>query len=82
MKLAKLVVIALLATSLSGCGTLLSFGVGDCSPYSGVRANADLMSEPGPDGAALTALGIVDMPFSLVADTVLLPVTAICAISN
>ncbi|HGO5814605.1 TPA: YceK/YidQ family lipoprotein [Mannheimia haemolytica] len=82
MKLTKLAVALLLTSSLSGCGTLLSLGVGDCSPYSGVRANADLMSEPGPDGPALTALGIVDMPFSLVADTVLLPVTAVCAISD
>lgn len=80
MKLTKLAVFGLLASSLSGCGTLLSLGVGDCSPYSGVRANTNLMSEPGPDRAALTALGILDMPFSLIADTVLLPITAICAI--
>lgn len=82
MKFTKLAMVFFLATSLSGCGTLLSLGLGDCSPYSGVRADAEMMSEPGPDGTALAAAGIIDLPFSLVADTVLLPVTAICAISD
>lgn len=78
MKWVKLASILALAFSLSGCGTLLSLGLGDCSPYSGVRADVDLMGEPVDDGVA--ALGLIDLPFSLVADTALLPITAICVL--
>jgi uncharacterized protein YceK len=55
---------------LCGCGTLLS---PKSSVYSGVQMDASLAYHSLPHPAAL--LPVIDMPFSFLADTVLLPAT-------
>lgn len=65
MKLLKiLMLLGMASTMLSGCGTLLQLaGPGDYEPYDGVQ---EVTSTGG--------LFLIDLPFSLIADTLLLPV--------
>lgn len=78
---------------LSGCGTGMSM-YADPAPYSGVVLDAQFVSNlaRGPnkelDGDSqgwatfFGVISIIDMPFSFVADTVLLPVTLQAASDN
>jgi uncharacterized protein YceK len=75
--------ITLLATllALSGCGTLIS----DSSPYSGVCLDTKIVAQGIPRGLgawtcdidvpSFWPLAVLDLPFSLVGDTLLLPFT-------
>ena len=65
--------IALLSFSLAGCQTGRSFEGGCADVYSGVRFYKDQVSELPPDGKIFFTL---DLPFTAVADTLLLPATA------
>jgi uncharacterized protein YceK len=83
--------------ALGGCASYASLGGMDGSKvYGGTRLDATLISESlSPDSAAARSdkiehpvlvweacCGIVDMPFSFIADTVLLPVTVPMAIAG
>ena len=70
----------LLAAALfaSGCGTLGSWVVDRPSPYSGVRLDAWILAGRGvraPWGGISIPLAVLDLPLSLVADSLLLPCT-------
>jgi uncharacterized protein YceK len=80
-------ILAILPTLLlCGCGTCMNFNT-EPTPYGGVRLDAGFISNLGPnqtkalDGDSqgwavfLGVIGIVDLPFSAVADTLVLPVT-------
>ena len=68
-----------------GCGTAMNYHFAEPTPYGGVRTDVKLISNLGtpPETIAeirqwIGILGIVsifDLPFSAVADTILLPVT-------
>lgn len=61
--LKKLMLLGMVSTMLSGCGTLLHlFGPGDYEPYDGTQ---EIMSSGG--------IFLIDLPFSIIADTLLLP---------
>jgi len=66
-------VVTLLSLLLAGCQTGRSFEGGCRGVYSGVRYYNDQVSELPPDGKLFFTL---DLPFTAVADTLLLPVTA------
>ncbi|WP_301098148.1 YceK/YidQ family lipoprotein [Otariodibacter sp.] len=57
--------------SLSGCGTILSVTANDYTPYAGVSRDFSLIQE----GGIMSVLAVVDLPLSLVFDTLFLPVT-------
>lgn len=65
-----------LVASLSGCGSIMNFEHFDSGPrvYGGVQidASGDCWEE--------NAIGIVDLPFSFVMDTALLPVYLVFAL--
>ena len=68
----------LLAASLSGCGTIMSKGMGGDwgNPYSGTACSATAIVAVTfgiPGGFLLAPFMLIDIPLSLVADTVLLP---------
>ncbi len=94
--LVRCATLALLATLLPGCATVYTLVEDehyDCPVYSGVREDASLIgidsssvfavgAAGGNPGALvlLSVLAFFDLPLSLVADTVVLPYTAIvCA---
>ncbi len=61
----------------TGCGTVGSMrhrNLFDLEVYSGVRTDVHVIANPGCK-SAVTPLFIADLPLSLTADTVLLPVT-------
>ena len=64
--------------SLSGCGTLASAPHSGFGPYSGTRAILQALGSGPLEPAHLLLL--LDLPFSFVADTLLLPVgiSAVC----
>jgi len=66
------VVLLLLLALLCGCQTSRSFDQGCPGVYSGVRYYADQISEVPLDGKVFFTL---DLPLSVVTDTLLLPVT-------
>ena len=75
----RLIPALLLTASLGGCGTVLNMGVGTCPPYSyphiygGVEFDGtDLL---GSRSCPQKVCGFLDLPFSLVADTLTLPWT-------
>lgn len=64
--LKKLMLLSVASTMLSGCGTLFALSFGSSyEPYEGVKSVTDIASE--------NAIFLLDLPFSLVADTLLLP---------
>jgi uncharacterized protein YceK len=63
-----------LGLSASGCATTLATALGEVSPYAGTRGEVELLQRS-HEGPALSALLVADVPLSLAADTVLLPVT-------
>lgn len=68
--------LALMSTILcSGCGAIGSRITGCCGDYfSGVRGDALLVAGKAEGGTGCDPLvGIVDMPFSLVADVIFIP---------
>jgi uncharacterized protein YceK len=80
--------VAALGFTLSGCGTVMNFmeagssglpeSAGHKSIYGGIVIDIDLISTSEWVGEKLTALflaGLIDLPLSLVMDTVTLPVT-------
>jgi uncharacterized protein YceK len=80
--------VAVLGFSLSGCGTAMNFmeagsrglpeSAGHKSIYGGVTIDVDLISSSEGFAETVTALflaGLIDLPLSLVMDTVTLPVT-------
>ncbi len=73
---------AIITIGCSGCMTMISFSVAEEACYSGVRLSYTTMfcqtEESGyEDGLGLwgNSLMTLDMPFSLVLDTLLLPIT-------
>lgn len=74
----------LLLCSLTGCGTLVNFK-DDPKIYGGVQFDADMVHTIQTDDRtvkSLAAIYAVDMPFSLVADTLTLPVVIPWAFVN
>lgn len=88
----QLVSVAVTAVVLSGCGTVastlwLSPEEGGQRVYGGVRADCDIIHDASkPDSSkntnsgATVLLSALDMPFSLVGDTVALPLTITCSL--
>lgn len=87
-RIAELLVVVATTTSLSGCGTLLSLGMNhdpDASQvYGGTRTDVFIpmvalrvipTEEKLPAWTVAWSLLLLDLPFSFIADTVLLPVT-------
>lgn len=59
-----------LSLTLCSCGTLANkLVVGPGNPYVGIEADETTIK----CGSALTVFGVIDFPFSLVADTLFLP---------
>jgi uncharacterized protein YceK len=73
MGLRRLAAIVLISLFLAGCQTIRSFEGGCRGVYSGLRFYGDQVSELPPGGKLFFTL---DLPFTAVADTLLLPVTA------
>lgn len=73
MTLRPVTTLALFALLLGGCQTGRSFEGGCRGVYSGVRFYGDQVAELPPDGKLFFTL---DLPLTVVADTLLLPVTA------
>lgn len=84
----RVALVAALGFWLSGCGTVMNFmeagsaglpgSAGHKSIYGGVTIDADLISSSEGFEETATALflaGLIDLPLSLVMDTVTLPVT-------
>ena len=80
-RMAVVIPLAVIA-GLSGCGTaantvLLWPEEGGKRAYGGVRADWEMIRERGEDGnsgkASVPVLAAIDLPFSLVADTITLP---------
>src|SRR5262245_25438502 len=71
-----LAIVAIVLTLLPGCGTLVDHRFGPCPQprtariYGGVRQDLDALSS---GSATAAAFSVVDMPFSAIADTILLP---------
>jgi uncharacterized protein YceK len=76
---------------LSGCGTLFNLGQ-DAQPYGGVVLETQIIASGVPQGLypfipdfdvpQLWPLAVVDMPFSLVGDTLTLPITLAIAMQK
>lgn len=73
MTLCRKAALGLIALLLGGCQTGRSFEAGCHDVYSGVRFYNDQIAELPPGGKLFFTL---DLPFSAVVDTLLLPVTA------
>ena len=70
-----------MALSLTACGTISSMN--NPGPYSGVRENAAAINgERGLGAAIMWPIAVIDMPFSFLFDTVLLPVTVPIAVTR
>jgi uncharacterized protein YceK len=95
--IAVLVLLAALLLLLDGCASVSNLGTPDgWKVYGGTRTDASLVSEgfsPPPQVAESKKIerpilvwegccGLVDMPFSLAADTLLLPVTVPIAVAR
>ena len=52
-----------------GCGTIVNQASGKRLVYGGVRADVQMMRE----GDGGSAMGVLDVPFSIAADTIMLP---------
>jgi uncharacterized protein YceK len=79
-------------SGLTGCGTLLSLGEKDAPPYGGVRMESKIIAQGVPLGTAawtgdidipsLWPLALMDLPFSLIGDTLTLTITVASAIQR
>jgi uncharacterized protein YceK len=79
-----LLTITMLA-SLTGCGTLVNLGEKDAQPYGGVVLDPKIIGQgvpmgpfaffPNFDVPGLWPLALIDIPMSLIGDTVTLPIT-------
>ena len=68
------ILIATLLLSLSGCSSVMGGWAGFKGPYKGTRCDLAMITAPTELGLLpLKALIIIDLPFSLIADTVWLP---------
>jgi uncharacterized protein YceK len=63
-----------LAAGGAGCGTVMTSSVGDFSPFSGSKIDRYALESP-ISSPGERALAFLDMPFSIVADTILLAVS-------
>ncbi|MBI3407122.1 MAG: YceK/YidQ family lipoprotein [Planctomycetes bacterium] len=73
-----------LSSALTGCGTLVNFK-DDPKIYGGVQFDAEMVHTIKTDdkmAKSLAAVYAVDLPFSLVADTLTLPVVIPIALIN
>lgn len=61
----------ILASNLSGCGTIVSIADKDYSVYSGVIRDFKAIQQ----GGVIGVLAVIDLPLSFVLDTLMLPVT-------
>ncbi|HZN59553.1 MAG TPA: YceK/YidQ family lipoprotein [Planctomycetota bacterium] len=68
---ACIAILSVSAILIAGCGTTQTSRVGDFSPFAGTRLDAWIAQHYPSD----RYLAILDWPFSLIADTVLLPVS-------
>ncbi|MEH2921999.1 YceK/YidQ family lipoprotein [Samsonia erythrinae] len=59
-------------TAISGCSSVMTRTGGDQGYYSGARASMDMLHDDNTSWAMLPLVAI-DLPFSAVADTLLLP---------
>jgi uncharacterized protein YceK len=95
MRSTLLVAVAL--TTLAGCASVGNFaGEEGCRVYGGTRTDASLISDcwggeseiaksqaiAGPVRLAGGCCGLVDLPFSMIADTVTLPITVPLALGR
>jgi uncharacterized protein YceK len=73
-----------LALSLSGCGTIMNFGPGPCAVYSYPHIYGGVAFSVG-DAMWMSPLNFIllllDLPFTLVGDTLTLPVTIITTVT-
>ncbi|MEH0874836.1 YceK/YidQ family lipoprotein [Pectobacterium cacticida] len=60
------------AAMTSGCSSVMTHTGGDQGYYSGTRASVDMLHDDGTSWAMMPLVAI-DLPFSAVADTLLLP---------
>ncbi|MDH2997812.1 hypothetical protein A1D22_00485 [Pasteurellaceae bacterium LFhippo2] len=67
----KLGFLLILASCLSGCGTIISMMNEDHSVYAGVSRDFKAIQQ----GGVVGVLAVVDLPLSFVLDTLMLPVT-------
>ncbi|OOH89769.1 hypothetical protein BMT54_05625 [Pasteurellaceae bacterium 15-036681] len=67
----KLIFLLILASNLSGCGTIVSIADKDYSVYSGVIRDFKAIQQ----GGVIGVLAVIDLPLSFVLDTLMLPVT-------
>lgn len=81
---AAMLITALLLSASGCCGIMTRIGTPPEGhyPYIGVAADLEMMRRDPCLGHMLAPLGIIDLPFSLVVDTVLLPVDLIHTMRN
>lgn len=72
MKSVKMLATSCLLLSASGCSSVMSHTGADQGYYAGTRANVNMMKNDDTSWAMMPLLAI-DLPFSAVMDTVLLP---------
>ncbi len=72
MKPVKMLATGCLLLSASGCSSVMSHTGADQGYYAGTRANVNMMKNDDTSWAMMPLLAI-DLPFSAVMDTVLLP---------
>ena len=72
MKMIKMIATSCLLLSLNGCSSVMSHTGADQGYYAGTRANVNMMKSEDTSWAMMPLLA-VDLPFSAVMDTVLLP---------
>ena len=78
---------AVLALFVGGCGTISDFstkgrGFEDAGPhvYGGTRLDVNTIANPDITSENILVFFILDVPFSFLADTIVLPVTIVWAI--
>ncbi|MFC0228976.1 YceK/YidQ family lipoprotein [Serratia aquatilis] len=72
MKPTKIMALSCLLLTVNGCSSVMSRTGADQGYYSGTRANVDMMKSDDTSFVMMPLLAI-DLPFSAVMDTVLLP---------
>ncbi|MCK3656964.1 hypothetical protein A4G19_14980 [Pasteurellaceae bacterium Macca] len=69
----KYYLIAFMSFNLAGCGTIWSLSSPAPQPYSGVRADLNMLETN--EAFPFNLLAIIDLPLSFLADTLFLPYT-------
>lgn len=67
----KWTLLAILASQVTACGTIVSLSNNDYRIYAGVSKDFEVIK----DGGILSVAAVIDLPLSFVLDTLLLPVT-------